>query len=285
MAARIGILVIHGMGSQSPGYSGPLVDEVSRRLDDAASDVAWQEIYWADAIADRERRLWDCMQRAVEPDGRTVPLDWRPVRQFVVHNFGDAIAYQRDLSAAESTYATIHGRVSEAIASVKRVLPSPDSPLVVLAHSLGAHIMSNYLWDRQNPGPGRPDSLEDIPGLCSFITFGCSIALFSLAFPIARPITVPGPAIREPLRTESRWLNFLDRDDVLGWPVRPLYEKNDGALSRAQRRTVERIEEHEIGVGGLLKSWNPASHTGYWTDDDLTRPIASHLDRLLAALV
>ena len=284
MAAKVGILVIHGMGSQSPGYSEPLGDEVSRRLGDGARHAVWQEIYWADAIADRERRLWCCMQGAVDPTGRPIRLDWRRVREFVVHNFGDAIAYQRDLSETESTYAAIHERVSEAIAALKRELPSPDAPIVVMAHSLGAHIMSNYIWDRQNPRPDRDDSLEDLPGLCSFLTFGCSISLFSLAFPIARPITVPGPAIREPLRTEARWLNFLDRDDVLGWPIRPLYEKNEVALTNAQRRTVDRIEEHEVNAGSLLKSWNPASHTEYWTDDDLTRPVAAHLRQLLAAI-
>lgn len=280
---KIGILVIHGMGSQRPGYSGPLIDHVSRRLGAVAADLRWQEIYWADAIADREKELWDCMRRAVDPLGRPVPLDWRRVREFVVHNFGDAIAYQRDLSDTESTYAAIHARVSDAISHLESELPSPDAPIVILAHSLGAHIMSNYVWDRENADPGLPDPLEGLAALCSFITFGCSIALFSLAFPIARPITVPGPAIREPLRSEARWLNFLDRDDVLGWPIRPLYEKNAGALTEAQQRTVERIEEHEIGVGNVVTGWNPASHTGYWTDEDFTRPLAAHLRGLLAA--
>jgi len=281
---KLGILVTHGMGSQHPGYATPFIEEVSRRLGAAAAAVAWQEVYWADVIARREDDLWACMQRAVDPCDRPIPLDWRGVREFVVHNFGDAIAYQRDLSPGDSTYDAIHARVSDEIARLRRALPSRRAPIVVVAHSLGAHIMSNYLWDRQHPDPDRPDTLEGVPTLASFVTFGCTIPLFALAFPVARPITVPGRAIQGPLREASRWLNFLDRDDVLGWPIRPLYEKDRSRLTRAQKRTVERIEEYEINVGGVTKSWNPVSHTGYWTDDDFTRPVAAHLRRLLSAL-
>jgi len=282
--AKLGILVIHGMGSQRPGYSTPFTDEVSARLGASAADVVWQEIYWADVIAHREEALWECMQRALDRCDRPIPLDWRSVRELVVHNFGDAIAYQRDLSPGGSTYDAIHARVSDEIERLRPALQSRRSPVVVIAHSLGAHIMSNYIWDRQHSGPKRPDPLEGLPGLCSFITFGCTIPLFSLAFPVARPITVPGHAIRQPLRNQARWLNFFDRDDVLGWPVRPLYEKNRTHLTRAQRRTVERIEEREIDAGTLVTRWNPLSHTGYWTDDDFTRPVATHLRRLLAAM-
>jgi hypothetical protein len=96
MSSKIGVLVIHGMGSQRLGFANGVIDEVSRRLDKDANSVVWQQIHWADVLKKREDDLWGCMQEAQEPDGTAIALDWRRAREFVVHNFGDATAYRRD---------------------------------------------------------------------------------------------------------------------------------------------------------------------------------------------
>ncbi|MFQ5551086.1 MAG: hypothetical protein ACE5FJ_07615, partial [Gemmatimonadales bacterium] len=128
-----------------------------------------------------------------------------------------------------------------------------------------------------------PSRADDI---VSLVTFGCNIALFSLAFEKSEPIVLPGSAItKEALRAASRWLNYFDRDDVLGWPVRPIYEKNRDDLSDRQRATVDRIEDREINVGTpLVQSATPWSHAGYWTDNDFTKPVAAHLIELIEAI-
>lgn len=285
---RIGVLVIHGMGTQHAGFSAGLIDEVSRRLDTQARRVEWQEIHWANALQPREADLWRRMQDATEPGGGAIALDWQRVREFVVHNFGDAVAYQRD-AYPEGAYAIIHEIVSACIGSLKAALNDPAAPFVVMAHSLGAHIMSNYVWDRQHwakrAAPVEPDPLEPLDTLLAMITFGANIPLFSLAFPLAKPIDVPGAGIKKAsLATVSRWLNFVDRDDVLGWPLRPLYEANVDRLTRAQQATVGRIEDHAINVGSLVTSWNPAAHGSYWTDNDFTRPVAAYLKQVLGAV-
>src|SRR3954466_13487919 len=93
---KIGILVIHGMGDQKPGYSDDLKREVNNRLGNISSRFAWQEVYWADALEPRESELWRRMKAARQPDGSEVPLEWQKIRDFVIHNFGDALAYHRD---------------------------------------------------------------------------------------------------------------------------------------------------------------------------------------------
>jgi hypothetical protein len=282
-ADKIGLLVIHGMGDQTPGFSNDLRAEVAGRLAAKKTRFVWQEVYWADALEPRETDLWAAMKSAKEPDGSEISLDWQKVRGFVVHNFGDALAYHRSTKPG-STYADIHRIVSREIGTLKAALPKPDSPIVVLAHSLGAHIMSNYIWDHQPPGAVN-DGLESLPTLAAMITFGCNIPLFSLDFDQATPIDLPAGGVTKPaVVSASKWLNFLDRDDVLGWPLRPLYEQNTAGFTPAQLKTVERIEEHEIDVGGLLTSWNPAAHASYWDDDDFTTPVASYLRTLLTAL-
>lgn len=223
------------------------------------------------------------MKAAKEPDGSDIPLDWQKIRNFVIHNFGDALAYHRDTSK-ESAYVEIHQIVSTGITNLKGALPNPNSPIVVIAHSLGAHIMSNYIWDQQASNDNAGD-LERLPTLAAMITFGCNIPLFSLSFAKATPIDVPGEGITKPeLVAASRWLNFLDRDDVLGWPLRPLYEMSSADFTAAERKTIDRIEDYEINVGGLLTSWNPAAHDAYWDDDDFTGPVANYLKKLVQSL-
>jgi hypothetical protein len=271
------------MGSQEPAFSAGLVEAVSHRLGSRSACVAWQEVYWADVLEARERELWDCMQKACTPDGTPLALAWKPARELVVHNFGDAIAYHRDQAA--SAYDDVHARISSRVGDLKRTLRDPGAPIVVMAHSLGGHMMSNYIWDRQHRTAGIPDALEPIPTLVAMITFGCNIPLFSLSYPVARPITLPGAGITSAgLAARARWLNFLDHDDVLGWPMAPLYTKNLADLDGAQANTVALIEERAINVGSALTSWNPVSHSAYWTDGDFTGPVADYLGTLLDAL-
>jgi hypothetical protein len=277
----MGVLVVHGVGSQQPGYSTELRVDVDRRLGALGERLAWQEVHWAPVLQDRERSLEAAMRGARQPDGSPVRLDWQVSRSFVVHNVGDALAYHRDAHPT-SAYAAVHRCVSDGVTALKAALDDRRAPVVVMAHSLGAHIMSNYLWDRQHPSRRRSDPLEPVPTLTAMITFGATIPLFSLSFEVARPIVLPGRAVRRPaLRAAAAWLNFLDRDDVLGWPLKPLYERHLSRLTKAQRRTVDKIADHEIGVGGLGSSWNPRSHNCYWSDDSFTRPVAAYLERLL----
>lgn len=283
MAARIGALVIHGMGSQDAGFAGGLERAVSMKLGVAAESVAWQPVYWGNVLEPREQELWRAMLGATQPNGSALPLDWRTIREFVVHNFGDAIAYHRDQS--KSAYDDIHNVISLKIGDLQDTLGDPDAPVVVLAHSLGGHMMSNYLWDRQHWDSAMADTCRPLPTLAGMITFGCNIPLFSLSYPVATPITLPGDGVTNPaVRAAARWLNFLDRDDVLAWPLRPLYARNLAELDAPQAGTVARIEDREINVGSLGTSWNPAAHAAYWTDGDFTSPVAGYLAGLLDAM-
>ena len=90
-------------------------------------------------------------------------------------------------------------------------LDRTPKPLVVLAHSIGGHIMSNYIWDIQKkrpivePGANKFERMETLAGI---ITFGCKIPLFTFALKDIVPITLPGGV---------KWLNYFDPDDVLGY--------------------------------------------------------------------
>lgn len=286
---KIGVLIVHGMGSQEETFAEPLIAELTRRLGADRDRFEWEAVYWAKQLMMREGRLLEQLGSAVQPDGKSIDLKWATLRRFVFHNFGDAVAYQRQHDEARSgVYEQIHGIVSHHLQRLKARLPHPHSPIVVMAHSLGGHIMSNYIWDHQPDKTGKVPVTghEPLPALLAMITFGCNIPLFSLSFERAQPIHVPGDAITQPaLIDASRWLNFLDADDVLGWPLRPLYAKDFDTLSPRQQATVHRIHDIAINVGNLLwESWTPISHGAYWSDDHFTKPVADYLKILRAAL-
>lgn len=283
MSGKIGVLIIHGMGSQRAGFSTDLRDELRDRLGPLEPRFEWEEIYWANELKEREDELWDCMRQAENAEQQTLDLDWIPIRKFVVHNFGDALAYHRDIRITGSAYSLVHKVIDTSVGNLNGNLSDPKAPVIVLAHSLGSHMMSNYLWDQQHAKGSPP--LTPIPNLLAMVTFGSNIPLFSLAYPVAKPINLPGKGIKKPsLIKASKWLNFLDPDDVLGWPLKPLYEKNLDKLTPQQKKTVARIEDDDINVGSLVTSWNPAAHLGYWTDNDFTKPVSKYLRQVVQAL-
>ena len=250
MTKDIGILVIHGIGKQERDFSDGIQADVSRKL--SKSDrirIAWQPVYWADIL---ETRQVQYLNRA----RRTADLDFISLRRFMVSSIGDAAAYRLIGKPNEGTYGKIHARVRAAKKRLDGRLAKPNSPLVILAHSLGGHIISNYIWDIQK---GDPSSRE-FSGLEILITFGCNIPLFTFALSKVEPIQLNG----------ATWENYYDPDDVLAYPIAPTRGyKGAGILDKA------------VNVGGVYSSWNPLSHAKYWTDDSLTRPIANHVERIL----
>jgi hypothetical protein len=284
MAAKnLAVVAIHGMGSQEPGFAGAMFNELDNQiLPKDRPKVAWKEVFWGDLTEPRQ----DAYLRATEP----LELDQVKIRKFVITAFGDAVAYQRVRPAPdpdyhqvrqEGTYFKIHERIAEGIKELyEKDLASKPVPLVVLAHSLGGHIFSNYYWDVRHPGsdhtvldlraPGI-STFERLDWLAGFVTFGCNIPLFTFALDNVEPIAFPSSRLPARYKPHARWLNFYDPDDVLGYPLRP--------LGRAYARVVS--EDTAIDVGNPFVGWTPISHTKYWTDADMTRPVAKLLNDLL----
>jgi len=277
MPYRLGVLVIHGIGEQTEDFAAGLVDEVSDRLGSRAGEVCWMPVHWAPLLEASETALLTRLSGGGD-------LDWGWLRRFVVHFLADAVAYQRvpGESARPGVYVAIHSLIARKLNELRERIRANapaealEPPLLVIAHSLGGHMMSNYIWDQQYPHELRGQALatpfERAESLAGMVTFGCNIPLFALALPDIRPIAFPAAGLSAPLKAAAKWLNLYDPDDVLGYPLRP--------LSNAYAETVEDVI---VNVGNPLTSWNPASHNAYWTDDDVTKPVARLIDTLLTA--
>jgi len=270
---ELAVLVVHGLGSPRPDYADGLITDVSRRLERGGHDpatVAWAPVHWADLLAGRQAAY---LQRA-EAAG---PLRWDRVRAFVVEGLGDAAAYQY-VDRPSATYVAVHDRIRAAVRELYAgPLASTPVPLVVLAHSLGSHVVSSYIWDTQTgkptgAGPGA-SAFEQMGWLASMITFGSTIPLFTFAYDPVVPIAFPGDDLPAPVRSAARWTNYYDADDVLGWPLKPTGPQYDRLVAA----------DVGIDVGGLVVSWNPGSHGAYWGDRSFTDPVADELATLLDA--
>jgi hypothetical protein len=279
MAEKFAIAVIHGMGSQKPDFAGPMIKEVTEKIlarnkNLSRADLAWAPIYWADILETREKNYLDKSKYMSQ-------IDLIQLRRFVIDGLADAAAYQRVTTDSKrlQTYDRIHERVRQALRDVAVRSPEHGNiKLAVMAHSLGGHIMSDYIYDMQKKvAANHPDvaglsPLERMETLIAMITFGCNIPIFTFAYDAEdiHPIKFPDSQSVNSAGNRKKWLNLFDPQDILGYPLQPLNDKYD-----------QLVEDKEINVGGLLTSWNPLSHGEYWTDDDFTDRAANHLASLL----
>lgn len=271
---------MHGMGNQRPDYADDCIEELRSRLRDAGknpNDVSWKPIHWGDVLDGRENELW----RTLSADN---DLDHVRIRRdIVISGLGDAIAYLGPAFQDSAVYDPIHENIAVGLSELRDNLEKKDkAPLVILCHSLGCAIVSNYIWDAQNgnrPPSSAGSSFAKAETLSGLITFGCNIPLFTLALPLTQIKTIKFPGSKAggcfPGTNAARrkgllnWNNYFDADDILGYPLKPINLAYDKAVDA----------DIQIQTGTIL-----GAHTGYWTDNDFTRPVAQQLAGLLGLL-
>jgi len=276
---KLAVAVIHGIGSQGDKqpestddllFSAELKQRVARELNLAEFDdeIAWREIFWSDVLQDRQQKYLSKIKRRTRSD---------KLRSFVLCNLSDASAYRKTNSDSnDNTYQNIHKRVTKTIADLERDVEA-GSPLVILAHSLGGHIMSNYIYDINNGNESAATPFRNLKTMAGFITFGCNIPLFTFAYDQKKifPIKFPGEDLPQNMKISPWWLNFYDKDDILGYPLKDIGPNYEKLVANGE------LKETPINAGNIFASWNPLSHNSYWKDDDLYRPISKFLKKFL----
>ena len=278
MSTKIAVAIIHGVGKQDEHFADGMKAELQQRfasqLPSAVlfpeAEIVIEPVYWAPVLQKKEDLLWAKMKGAAD-------LDFLDLRQVMIDIAADAIAYQPAPNDRD-VYDNIHGVVARSLRVLAQKAGS-DAPLAVISHSLGTVIASNYFYDlqtaRRRPLPAKvrtvtgknPSSLEAGRTLARFFTMGSPIAIWSLRYGnFGAPVHLT--------YHDKEWLNFFDEDDIIGYPLR--------SLNASYRKNVTR--DIPVNVGNVLTSWNPASHMGYWTDNDVTIPIVESLVKLWKAV-
>ncbi|MEM9840628.1 MAG: hypothetical protein AAF830_15930 [Pseudomonadota bacterium] len=277
MAKRVAVAVIHGVGAQvrkdpmrtdQLSFSRGLHNKIRGELGGSVmqDQIAWREIFWSDILQERQDQYFSAIRNIVRV-GR--------LRRLVVSNFADALAFTRKGAA----YDELNRRIVSVLHDLKGDCPS-DTPLVILAHSFGGRIMSNYIYDLQQGIRTADTAFERCETTARFVTFGCNLPLFTFSYPEEElePIRYPGTSLPDEFRGEPWWANYYDRDDLLAYPIAPIGPKYQALADRGE------LAETQINVGGLFSSWNTLSHNEYWTSPAFYQPVSGMLKRLLTLL-
>lgn len=280
MAKKIGIGVIHGMGTHEADFADEMIAELNKRLVDDenknANDVAFQAIHWSDVLSGPQQDYLDAIKAGAN-------VDYVKLRGFMIKALGDASGYQKS-STAGNTYAKIHEKIRDAIGTLRTTVGDDTAPLMIMAHSLGGHMISNYIYDLQQGAPvvspGNND-FEKFHTLAGMVTFGCNIPLFTFSMNPVVAIDFPATQIAgTALANKAKWYNYYDPDDVLGYPLKLIGRPDTGNPPKPNYNDVV-DEDRAINVGGFISSWNPTSHSKYWTDNDFTKPVARQIANFL----
>lgn len=281
-ADKIGVIVIHGVGQEHHDrpadtanltFSADMARRVRRKLGDRATRVAWREVFWSDILQRRQRAFFEDIRDKTSADAP---------RAFVMSAMSDAATYRKTADGSATIYEQIHARVETALRDMEDDI-GPDSPVLILAHSLGGHVISNYIYDLQKftkrTGEGRLGSpLQNMQTVAGLMTFGCNIPVFLFACPLAEivPIDYPGTALPEDDQIVTWWQNFYDKQDILAYPMGP------AAPGYAKMVTDRYLRDVPIHLGAPVKEgWDPLSHGSYWDDAELIQPVVHYIDKML----
>lgn len=263
---------------------------LTHQLGNKINHFHFGKIYYQDILQDKQSEVFTAMQNENK-------LDWLDLRQFILFGFSDAASLEYRAILPGSEYEQAQERILAALDEAYHQMTTPIQPVVILAQSLGSHLISNYLWDSQQARTSggiwsgdrqhgvakgsAQDNFRRLKTLKVLYTTGCNIPLFVAG---KRPIQ----AVKT--RTEGydfTWYNYYDRDDVLGWPLRPLgHFFGTSEFGTVYSEAVTEDIELNVNAGltdWLTESWNPLSHRHYWEDAEIIAALASHLDQLLSA--
>jgi hypothetical protein len=279
MAQSVAVAIVHGIGRQKKDFASPIIEQLRRRVaqklgadPEGPPRFFFQPVYWAPVLQNEEDDLWSRLRKGGS-------LGWTGLREFMVDFAADAIAYQ-PIPGKRDAYDKVHAVFAEALRRLSQQA-GPCAPLCVISHSLGTIIASNFFYDLQTHSSEKPliaqnvlEHLGDTPLACGetlslFYTMGSPIALWSLRYEnFGRPIEVPSRKLRGHYpKLFGEWVNFYDRADVIGYPLKE--------LNADYRREV--TSDRRVLAGGPFAFWNPLSHVAYFNDTDVLGPIAEGL--------
>lgn len=300
---KVNVAIIHGIGRSKPGYANPLVEGISRQFAqyiravlksniDIKNELSFQEIVWDDILGENQDKLKKIFEQEFQRRKKIAQKGaWKRFLLFLIcaslffflfkawcwriafmaialaFSFGKkALIPLRTTFAAESVsdiigyrnkeaYQAISGRIEKCLANFST--SQSKEPLTFISHSLGTVISSDFVYDRQK----RNGELHRNLTLWNFFTLGSPLALFSLQY---------GPELfKSPIHLEDgrgKWINILDADDVIAYPLKPLNEEygalvhtdmyvETGLLGVAHIHYWDNAKAHEIIGRKLALDW------------------------------
>ncbi|MFM9850222.1 MAG: hypothetical protein ACKVP3_24080 [Hyphomicrobiaceae bacterium] len=307
MPRDVAVVFVHGINAASFDYSVPMRERLRKALPRRFRQYAkYKSVFWADIVRGRS-------QLYLEQAKTTANIVDNRYRRFIVEGLGDAAAYQKTRNRENSAYYQIQERITHALRDAE-ARDDPERPLIFVGHSLGCHIISSYAWDINRLKQMSDADLcawndpiattfcdelrsatpfRRLDTFAGFVTLGSNMPLFTFifgpdkVFPISRHAMLgqlpafPGSRLSETTTQRARWLNFYSRNDLLGYPLKPL---NSAYFSE------NRLSDREVCSEGYLRrkllpsAFNALpAHLGYWTTPTVIRETARFIQSIIEA--
>lgn len=274
MEKKLGVLILHGIGENKPGFADKMIKGLNSYIKKNGynpEEVAYEPCCWDTLMQPREKKLWDNIN--IYND-----LSWDYLRKFCVNALTDAVSYQESFGRHGGIYDEIHKFIHNSLKNLKSTMGSnvDKKPLVVMAHSFGGYVISDYIWDRQHSydslGFGGEGDFVNMKNTVGIITSGCNIPFFVVAYDNVQSIDLPCKDFNlYKYKHLVRWDNYYDKNDILGMPLK--------GLSDSYNKTV--TSDIRISIGNIFTSWNPLNHLGYREDNSFLKPVAKYLCDIL----
>lgn len=275
MEKKLGVLILHGIGENKPNFADKMIKGLNSYIKKNGynpEEVAYEPCCWDILMQPREKKIWDNIN--IYND-----LSWDYLRKFCVNALTDAVSYQESFGRHDGIYDRIHDFILNSLGNLEAKMGdnADTKPLVVMAHSFGGYVVSDYIWDRQHSynkewfeeGEGDFVNMKNTVGI---ITSGCNIPFFVVAYDNVQAIDLPCKDFKlSKYKHLVRWDNYYDKNDILGMPLK--------GLSDSYNKTV--TNDIRISIGNIFTSWNPLNHLGYREDNSFLKPVAKYLCEIL----
>ncbi|MCI5076089.1 hypothetical protein [Oricola sp.] len=280
MTKTVVLLTIHGMGEGDTAtgeissddditYPNDMIEAMERTFEERWQKVEIVKIYYQGFLQPNELDYYRKTQRK---------MSWHPLRKLAINGIADAGSLEYSRATEGGPYYLTQGHIMEKLGAAHDNVGGSSPPVVVLAHSLGCEVISNYIWDanketktygfwekaeRESPQGPRLE-FQKLTTLKAMITTGCNIPMFIAGLRPEERVPIDKPT------DDFTWDNYYDKDDVLGYPLEALSE-DYGKL----------VTDHAIRVGNLFTGWNPFSHNEYWKSRTIRNALADQLEHYI----
>ncbi len=266
---KLGILVIRGSGKTGFERQKKFINHLNTRLKKngiQTNKLVYEFIDWYEPMQSQQELL---IERMFE--NKELRLRSKLLRRLLITNIADLINFGGKPNSTNKIYEQTQSLVYQSISRLQKQL-NKNTPLIIIASSMGTEIINNYIWDRQQAGQNDPKgttAFERFETLVGLFTLGNNIPIFSSSVKIEdlRPIRFPAQNILPELKSIAIWENYYDKNDPLGYPIKFINKYYADA----------KVRDIQIGVGNLLSFWNLLSHFGYWTSRKLQKRISDFM--------
>jgi hypothetical protein len=141
---KAGVLTIHGIGKVSKNYAQGFLGSLKNMIGEDKEDIAFGSIYYQNTQQANEERIWKRYSNN--------KLDWREARKFLLFGIADATGLEQSKHDPDGNYVLAQLEIAKELQKIRSRI-EPGAPVVIIADSLGGHVLSCYLWDAQAYNP------------------------------------------------------------------------------------------------------------------------------------